>query len=55
MRRIRRPDLPLAELPRVTCDDLAEHREMTDPGWSLATILAGNPGWAGRGMREVAP
>lgn len=55
MRRIRRPASPSPRSPRITCDDLAEHREMAEPTWSLGTILAGNPGWAERGMHEVAP
>lgn len=53
MRGRRSQDEPLADDPRVTSYDLLELREMDDLGWSLGVVLAGNPGWAGRGMEEA--
>ena len=54
MRRLRRDErLPLVVEARVLGYDLLEVGEMADPAWSLGSILAHNPGWTGRGMREA--
>jgi hypothetical protein len=53
VRRIRRTERPLAEQARVLAYDLLEVGEMADPSWSLGSVLAHNPGWTGRGMREA--
>ena len=53
MRRLRRGERPLVDEARVLGYDLLEVGEMADPAWSLGSILAHNPGWTGRGMREA--